>query len=289
MEDYTPKDFYTQLAESISEAVIRDLTPIELPYITNYIQLIRFNSIHDLINSMFFDEHGNNVENINHSLYVKRICENEKFVTETLKNIFLKLGILANKHLAKIQNAIGIEKQASKINANIQKQILAENYMNKGVEDIELYFKNVNIIWEVERENNPNVTPPSPKNIGTLEWKGSLKVLNELSKELKAKGFTNNPTDFEKVFIKQTPTDWLKEPEYLAFLLDNLYNHSPRQFEASLGGKFKIAEKLFYDYRKKSRKEINLSNLLYNVNKRQATKQHKIRERVNILISQFIK
>lgn len=126
-------------------------------------------------------------------------------------------------------------------------------------------------------------------NIEKLQWIGELNTLNQLSKELKNKGFTKKPTDFEKVFTKQIPIDWCKEPEYLTYLLHKLSISSNPQFSPCKKSKYKLAEALFYDNRTNYRKKINLSNVLYNVTTRQATKHRKLRERVESLLAQFIK
>lgn len=55
-----------------------------------------------------------------------------------------------------------------------------------------------------------------------LEWIGDDTKLSKLSCTLKKFGYTNKPTDFEKVFKKQKPTIWIKEHYVLAYLLYRL-------------------------------------------------------------------
>ncbi len=126
----------------------------------------------------------------------------------------------------------------------------------------------------------------------SLQWIGSSTSLNKLSKELSAQGYTELPTDFEKVFTETKQIRWLREPELLAFLLHELYKHpSGKQFKNDHGGKgyFKVADPYFYDYSGKVVKKFNLKDLSHNVNTRFPEKYSKIKEKVGFMLTQYLK
>lgn len=122
-----------------------------------------------------------------------------------------------------------------------------------------------------------------------LEWIGDFQILKKISKELKIKGYTEKPTDFEKAFREKKVIRWLKEPEYLSYLLYCLSNYNPKQFKTGGKGQYKVASEYFYDYSEKVVKKINIKDLIHNITKRYYVKHSKLRKRVNLLIDTFLK
>ena len=123
-----------------------------------------------------------------------------------------------------------------------------------------------------------------------LKWLGTLPNLRNISKELHLKKYTEKPTSFVKLFTEKSNITWLKEPEYLAYLLYKLYHHDVRQFSPSDNSKayLKTANK-YCNYSTKIAKKYNLSTVIHNVIIRQASKYVQLRKRVESFVTGQIK
>jgi hypothetical protein len=109
---------------------------------------------------------------------------------------------------------------------------------------------------------------------------------------LKIRGFTELPTGFQKVFTEQKIINWLKEPEYLAYLLYRLYSNDYKAIKVYKRGYFKSAQAFIYNYTDtvvKKFTEGELKELSHNVTKRNADGYIKLRERVDSLLCDIFK
>ena len=130
-----------------------------------------------------------------------------------------------------------------------------------------------------------------PLKIRPLTWSPEVdkKYLKQLSKELKSKGYTKMPTDFEKVFTVQKRISWLKDAEFLAYLLFRLYNEH-KAIKAHKRGYFKAAQILIYDSKDTVVKKFaddSLKDLNHNITVRSPEKHLKLRNKVNYILKEI--
>jgi hypothetical protein len=170
---------------------------------------------------------------------------------------------------------------------------LVEHRVCKAIEWMSIYRteERLDRIMQWVKENKKIVIDKNQNEIiDSLKWIGEPKILKNLSKELKIKGFTKKPTDFEKVFTEQKIINWLKEPEYLAYLLFSLYNS--KIIKAYKRGYFKTAEIYFYDCTDtvvKKFKEGQLKELNHNITKRKPAEYLKLKANIDSFLKGIIK
>ncbi len=123
----------------------------------------------------------------------------------------------------------------------------------------------------------------------SLEWKAGDSYLSKLSKYFKVEDYTELPTSFEKVFTENQSINWLKEPEFLAYLLHKLYTLRKIKVYPNGKGYLKTSEKYFCNYSQKKQTRFKGNYLLHNVIGRQREKYAQLREDVDSLIDTIFK
>lgn len=182
-DDNMPEDPLIPMTKQLSTLVKDDLSPLEFASVNDTINKFDFKDLHDFIYSMLIDENGNVVENINRSLYLKKISQKAKLLKdENILIIIKRVGLLIDKHMAKLATSYGLDKQASLARNETQKKFLAENYMYHEIKDIELHFKNSNILWELElnkkkKDKKTGIIVSLPN---TLNWQKNEKIIKDL-------------------------------------------------------------------------------------------------------------
>ncbi len=99
-----------------------------------------------------------------------------------------------------------------------------------------------------------------------FNWKVADKKLKDLSKKLHFNKYISKPTDFYKAITEQKKTIWLKDPETLAYLINQLYTKdfiSPN----IRNGYIKATNELFCAYSEKSATKFNTKLYLENFNR----------------------
>jgi len=109
-----------------------------------------------------------------------------------------------------------------------------------------------------------------PKQPTVLEWKGKQTERSRISKKIRSLGFTNKPTDFEKVFTEKKPTEWLGSHYVLAHLIYSLGNktlENKKIKSSDRSGYMAVASLYFTDCNcvTLSHLKINLNDLSYKV------------------------
>lgn len=262
-QDSPTNDSLNELTQSLTDSVEKDLFPLELTRLDKIIFLFGFENLYDLIHSMFVDENKKFVGNTSKSLFEHKA--GIILIDDSGKQILLKIGIIINKNLSRINNGMGSEKQVFHLKDIMQKQFLAENYMSSEIKDMELYFEKSDIIWKLETEkininkarNKTNTNHSEPP----LKWNKEVPKLKTLSKKLYHLDYTEKPLSFYSAIYKGEGVKWLREVETLAYLINRLYvKEYIEPFRRN--GYMLAAEELFCKNSQKSVKKLILKSAL---------------------------
>lgn len=276
------KEFFGGLLDEIKNA----LTENELIFFQEKLKKIGFTGLPDFIVSHFPTEDRQ-----------KKLIELQKKFTSTeaqkhlgdidgpFTKIFLRVGVIMSGYISKFAIENGASAGALEDIEYVRRKFAAENYVYKDVVDAHNEFsKNIADLHKLYEEEHRRKNKSDQEEIIGFKWGVPDARVRALSNLLHDKGYTTAADSFFNAIRNSQPTEWLGEPEALAYLIYRLNLEDKHPLLPGKGkGHFKATSQLFRHSRAIIAAE-DYSSMLHDVCGRASLKYSQLRQSIDLLI-----